>query len=78
MMNPPCWGRNLPSMMLGDGETCVIMCSDITKSENRTRNSPSLGTKPQRWGRPSTKEHIENCTIAVTATTVKLRNASGN
>jgi hypothetical protein len=56
MMNPPCWGKNLPNAMLNDGEIGVVTCSDITKLENGTRHNPSLGMKPQRWGRPSTKE----------------------
>jgi hypothetical protein len=59
-MNPPCWGRNLPSAMFSDRETGVVTCGDITKPENGTRHNPSLGTKPQKWGRPPTKEYIEN------------------
>jgi hypothetical protein len=78
MMNPPCWGKNLPSVMLDDEEIGAETCGDITKLENGTRHNPSLGTKPQRWGRPPTKEHIENGTTLAVVTAVKLRNASGN
>ena len=78
MMNPPCWERNLPNAMLGDGETSVVTCDDITKPENGTRHNPSLGTKPQRWGRPPMKEHIKIGATPAAVTTVKLRNASGS
>ena len=64
--------------MLGDGETGVVKCGNITKLENGTRHNPTLGTKPQRWGRPPTKEHIENDATPTATTTVKLRNVSGN
>jgi hypothetical protein len=46
------------------------------KPENRTRLNPSLGTKPQRWGRPLMKEHIENGATPTAATIVKLKNES--
>jgi hypothetical protein len=78
MMNPPCWGRNLPSAMLVDGETDAETCDDITKPENETHHIPSLWMKPQRWGKPPTKEHIENGTTPTTAIAVRLKNESGN
>jgi hypothetical protein len=78
MMNPPCWGRNLPNVMLGDGETGTETSDDIMKPENGTRHNPSLGTKPQRWGKPSTKEHIENNATPAAVIAVRLKNKSGN
>jgi hypothetical protein len=75
-MNPPCWGRNLPSATHDDGETDAETCDDFMKPENGTRLNPSLGTKPQRWGRPLMKEHTENIATPAVATVVKLRNAS--
>jgi hypothetical protein len=77
-MNPPCWGRNLPSVMLGDGEIGAKTCDDITKPENGTRHNLSLATKPQRWGKPPTKEHIENDATPAPAIVVRLKNESGN
>jgi hypothetical protein len=73
---PTVLGKNLPSVMLGDGETDAETCGDIMKSENRTRHNPSLRTKPERWGRPLMKEHIENGATPIAVTAVKLRNAS--
>jgi hypothetical protein len=63
--------------MLGDGETGAEMCDNITKPENGTQYNPFLGTKPLRWGRPPTKEHIEN-SATLAAVTVRLMNESGN
>jgi hypothetical protein len=77
-MNPPCWGKNLPSATLGDGETEAETCGDIMKLENGIRLNPSHETKPQRWGRPLMKEHIENSATPIAVTVVKLRNASGS
>jgi hypothetical protein len=54
------------------------MCSDITKLENRTQHNPSLRTKPQRWEKLPTKEHIEKGATPTTATAVRLKNESGN
>jgi hypothetical protein len=78
MMNPPCWGKNLPSAMLGNGETDAKTCDDIMKSENGTRHNLSLRTKPERWRRPLMKEHIENSATPITVTAIKIRNASGS
>jgi hypothetical protein len=64
--------------MLGDGETGTETCDDIMKPENGTRHNPSLGTKPQRWGKPPMKEHIENGTTPAAAIAVRLKNESGN
>jgi hypothetical protein len=77
-MNPLCWGKNLPSATHDDGEIDAEMCDDTMKPENRTWLNPSLGTKPQRWGRPLMKEHIENDTTPAAVTIVKLRKASGS
>jgi hypothetical protein len=46
------------------------------KPKNGTRLNPSLGTKPQRWGIPLVKEHIENSATPTAAIVAKLRNAS--
>jgi hypothetical protein len=74
---PTVLGKNLPSAMLGDGETDVETCGDIMKPKNGIRHNPSLRTKPRRWGKPMMKEHIENDASLAAATAVKLRNASG-
>jgi hypothetical protein len=59
-------------------ETGARTCGDITKLENRTQHNPSLGTKPQRWEKLLTKEHIEKGTTPATTTVVRLKNESGN
>jgi hypothetical protein len=77
-MNPPCWGRNLPSVMTDDGETGTGTQGNITKSKNGTQHNLSLRTKPQRWGKPPTKEHIKNGETPTVAIAVRLKNESGN
>jgi hypothetical protein len=77
-MNPPCWGRNLPSAMLDDGETGAGTCSDITKLQNGTLHNPFLGTKPQRWEKLPTKEHIEKGVTPTAAIIIGLKNESEN
>jgi hypothetical protein len=54
------------------------MCDDITKPENGTQHYSSLGTKPQRWGKLPTKEHIENGATPTVAIVVRLKNESWN
>jgi hypothetical protein len=44
-MSLPYRGRNLPSVMPGDGETDTETCTDITKPKNGTQRNPYLGTK---------------------------------
>jgi hypothetical protein len=77
-MNPPRRGRNLPSVMLSDGETGTRTCDNITKLENETQHNPSLETKPQKWEKLLMKEHIEKGVTPATAIAVRLKNESGN
>jgi hypothetical protein len=70
--------QNLPSATHDDGGTDVETCDDTMKPENGTQLNLSLGTKPQRWGRPPMKEHIKIGATPAAVTTVKLRNASGS
>jgi hypothetical protein len=77
-MNPPCWGKNLPSATHDDRETGAETCDDTMKPKNGTRLNLSLGTKPQRWGIPLVKEHIENGATPTVVIIAKLRNASGS
>jgi hypothetical protein len=78
MTNPPYWGKSLPSTTHNDGGTDVETCDDTMKLGSGTQHNPSLRTKPQRWGRPLMKEHIENSATPTTETVVKLRNMSGS
>jgi hypothetical protein len=58
-MGLPCKGKNLPSVIPGDGETDAGMCGDIMKPQNGIRRSPCLGTKPQKWEKLPTDEYTE-------------------
>jgi hypothetical protein len=56
-MSLPCKGRNLPSVMPGDGETDVGTCDDIMKPRNGIRRSPCPETKLRRWEKLPTNEY---------------------
>jgi hypothetical protein len=58
-MSLPCKGKNLPSVMLGDGETNAGTCGDIMKLGNEIRRSPSPETNPRRWEKLPTNECTE-------------------
>jgi hypothetical protein len=77
-MNPPCRGRNLPSVMASDGETDDGMCGDIMKPENRTQRNPYLGTKPQKWEKLLMNDHTKKGTTPASAIVVMLKSESGN
>jgi hypothetical protein len=49
---PTMQGRNLPSVMPGDGETNAGMCVAITKLENRNQHNP-ISERSLRSGRNS-------------------------
>jgi hypothetical protein len=61
-----------------DEEIGTESCDNTMKPKNGTRLNPSLGTKPQRWGRPLMKEHIDNGATPIATTVAKLRNVSGS
>jgi hypothetical protein len=64
--------------MRDDGETCAKMCDNTTKLESDIWLSPSLGTKLKKWGRPLTKDRIENGATLTTAIIARLKNVSGS
>jgi hypothetical protein len=77
-MNLPCKGRNLPSVMPGDGETDTGMCGGITKPGNGNQRNPYLRTKPPKWEKLLMNGYTEkDITHAVTITD-RLNNESGN
>jgi hypothetical protein len=63
--------------MHDDGETGVKMYDDTTRLESEIWLSPSLGTKLRKWGRPLTKERIDNDATPTAAIVAKLKSASG-
>jgi hypothetical protein len=65
-------------MMHNDGETGVKTYDDTTKPESEIRLSSSLGTKLWKWGKPLTKERIENDAILAAVIIAKLRSVSGS
>jgi hypothetical protein len=78
MMNLPCKGRNLPSVMPGDGEIDAEMCGDILKRGNGTRRSLCLGMKPRKWEKLPMNEYTEKgiTPAAVIAYRLKIESES--
>jgi hypothetical protein len=58
-MNPPCWERNLPSVMLGNGETGARTCNDITKQENGPTQPVSRDEVSEVGETPDERAHRE-------------------
>jgi hypothetical protein len=70
---PTMQGRNLPSMMPGDGEKDTRMGGDIMKPRNGIRRSPCLETKPRKWEKLPTNQCIEKCVTPTTTITDRLK-----
>ena len=78
MMSLPCKGKNLPSVMPGDGETDAGTCGNIMKLGNGIRHSPCPETKPQRWKKLRTNECTKKGVTPTAAIIIGLKNESEN